>query len=93
MGRHSPIPRFLFLFFLHQVVLLTSSEDPVTQSLADKLAQRMNCLVVQVGKEPLEDLLPVVEQRKLQWNYVAYMGNMHVITQLSSGPEYTVDSG
>lgn len=84
---------FVLFFFLHQVVLLTSNEDPVTQSLADKLAQRTNCLVVQVGKELLEDLSPVVEKRKLQWNDVAFMGNKHVITQLSSGPEYTVDSG
>lgn len=57
-----------------EVVLLTSNEDPVTQSLADKLAQRTNCLVVQVGKELLEDLSPVVEKRKLQWNDVAFMG-------------------
>lgn len=59
---------------LHQVVLLTSSEDPVTQSLADKLAQRTGCQVIQVGEELLCDLYPMVEQRKLQWNDVAYMG-------------------
>lgn len=58
----------------HQVVLLTSSEDPVAQLLADKLAQRTGCQVVQVGQDPLHDLYPVVEQRKLQWKDVAYMG-------------------
>lgn len=59
---------------LHQVVLLTSSEDPVAQSLADKLAQRTGCQVIQVGEEPMNDLRPIVEQRKLQWKDVAYMG-------------------
>lgn len=59
---------------LHQVVLLTSSEDPVTQSLADKLAQRTGCQVIQVGEELQCDLYPMVEQKKLQWNDVAYMG-------------------
>lgn len=78
-------------FFLHQVVLLTSDEDPVAQSLAGKLAQRTNCLVIEVGKDPLENLTPLVEKRKLQWNDVAYMGNMHVIRQLASGLVYMVE--
>lgn len=56
------------------MVLLTSREDPVVQSLADKLAKRMDCQVVQVGKEPRDDLYPMVEQRKLHWKDVAYMG-------------------
>lgn len=58
-----------------EVVLLTSREDPVVQSLADKLAKRMDCQVVQVGKEPRDDLYPMVEKRKLHWKDVAYMGN------------------
>lgn len=58
---------------------MTSSEDPVGQSLADKLAQWTNCLVIQVGKEPLEDLTPALKTRGLQWNDVAYMGNVHEI--------------
>lgn len=53
---------------------MTSREDPVVQSLADKLAKRMDCQVVQVGKEPRDDLYPMVEQRKLHWKDVAYMG-------------------
>ncbi|XP_039997437.1 N-acylneuraminate cytidylyltransferase A [Xiphias gladius] len=58
-----------------EVVLLTSSEDPVTRSLVDKLAKRTGCRVIQVGAEPLNDLKPVVEQMKLEWKDVAYMGN------------------
>lgn len=62
---------------LHQqVVLLTSSDDPVAQSLADKLAKRTGCQVMQVGEEPLDDLTPIVEARKLDWKDVAYMGRL-----------------
>lgn len=62
---------------------MTSSEDPVAQSLADKLAKSTNCQVIQVGEEPLHDLNPIVEQRKLQWNDVAYMGKMLIIVHLT----------
>lgn len=72
-------------------MLLTSEEDPVAQSLASKLAQRTNCLVIEVGKDPLENLTPLVEKRTLQWNDVAYMGNMHGITQLAFGLVYMVE--
>ncbi|XP_034713067.1 N-acylneuraminate cytidylyltransferase A [Etheostoma cragini] len=58
-----------------EVVLLTSALDPVAQSLADSLAKRTGCEVMQVGKEPLDDLKRIVEQKKLDWKDVAYMGN------------------
>ncbi|KAK9524980.1 hypothetical protein VZT92_017336 [Zoarces viviparus] len=58
-----------------EVVLLTSQLDSVTQSLADKLAERTGCQVISVGEEPLNDLRPMVEQRKLGWKDVAYMGS------------------
>uniref|UniRef100_A0A8C3ADW8 N-acylneuraminate cytidylyltransferase n=2 Tax=Cyclopterus lumpus TaxID=8103 RepID=A0A8C3ADW8_CYCLU len=57
-----------------EVVLLTSKLDSVSRSLADKLAKRTGCEVVEVGEEPLDDLKPMVEQRKLEWKDVAYMG-------------------
>ncbi|KAM9836317.1 N-acylneuraminate cytidylyltransferase A isoform 1-T1 [Aulostomus maculatus] len=58
-----------------EVVLLTSCEDPVSQVLADKLAKRTGCQVMQVGEEPLKDLMPIMTTRKLEWKDVAYMGN------------------
>ncbi|XP_070785790.1 N-acylneuraminate cytidylyltransferase A [Enoplosus armatus] len=58
-----------------EVVLLTSSEDPMTQLLADKLAKKTGCKVVQVGEEPLNDVKLMVEQRGLNWKDVAFMGN------------------
>ncbi|XP_030018339.1 N-acylneuraminate cytidylyltransferase A [Sphaeramia orbicularis] len=58
-----------------EVILLVSRLDPVAQSMADKLAQRTGCQVLQVGAEPQEDLNALVEQKKLSWKDVAYMGN------------------
>ncbi|XP_068444474.1 N-acylneuraminate cytidylyltransferase A [Clinocottus analis] len=57
-----------------EVVLLTSKVDSVSRSLADALARRTGCEVVEVGDEPLDDLRPMVETRKLGWKDVAYMG-------------------
>lgn len=57
-----------------QVVLLTCKEDPVTQSMADKLKKTMGCDVMDVGEEPLKDVQAVVEQKRLDWKDVAYMG-------------------
>ncbi|KAK5608177.1 hypothetical protein CRENBAI_003086 [Crenichthys baileyi] len=58
-----------------EVVLLTSREDPVTQALADKLKKMMGCEVMEVGEDPLKDVQSVVEQKKLDWKDVAYMGD------------------
>ncbi|XP_019963453.1 N-acylneuraminate cytidylyltransferase A [Paralichthys olivaceus] len=58
-----------------EVVLLMSTEDPVTQKLVDQLSERTGCKVILVGEEPLNDLKAIVEQRKLEWKDVAYMGN------------------
>ncbi|KAM4564964.1 N-acylneuraminate cytidylyltransferase-like [Fundulus diaphanus] len=44
-----------------EVVLLTSSEDLVTQSMADKLKKMIGCEVMDVGEEPLKDVQSVVE--------------------------------
>lgn len=58
-----------------KVVLLISKEDPVTQSMAGKLKKTMGCEVMDVGEEPLKDVQAVVEQKRLDWKDVAYMGN------------------
>ncbi|XP_032440186.1 N-acylneuraminate cytidylyltransferase A-like [Xiphophorus hellerii] len=57
-----------------EVVLLTSRDDPVTQSLSGKLETMLSCEVVDVGDEPLKDVQAVMEQRKISWKNVAYMG-------------------
>nr|XP_057922044.1 N-acylneuraminate cytidylyltransferase A [Doryrhamphus excisus] len=58
-----------------EVVLLTSHKDPLAQTLADRLAKRTGCRVMEVGEEPLPDLTSMLESRKLIWKDVAYMGN------------------
>ncbi|XP_061524754.1 N-acylneuraminate cytidylyltransferase A [Phycodurus eques] len=58
-----------------EVVLLTTAEDPVERTLADRLAERTGCQVMRVGAEPVDDLASVLESRKLVWKDVAYMGS------------------
>lgn len=57
-----------------QVVLLASREDLFTQALTKKLKELTGCEVMQVGDEPLRDVQAVVEEKKLEWKDVAYMG-------------------
>ncbi|KAI4797302.1 hypothetical protein KUCAC02_025198 [Chaenocephalus aceratus] len=58
-----------------EVILLTSDLDPVAKLLTDRLTERTGCQVVQVGDEPLDLLRKMVEEKKLQWKDVAYMGS------------------
>uniref|UniRef100_A0A3Q3ENR2 N-acylneuraminate cytidylyltransferase n=1 Tax=Kryptolebias marmoratus TaxID=37003 RepID=A0A3Q3ENR2_KRYMA len=58
-----------------EVVLLTSTNDAVTQSLTEKLEKLTGCEVMAVGEEPLQEVQAVVERKKLDWKDVAYMGN------------------
>lgn len=46
----------------------------MTQSLSGKLKTMLSCEVVDVGDEPLKDVQAVMEQRKVSWKNVAYMG-------------------
>nr|XP_040039123.1 N-acylneuraminate cytidylyltransferase A isoform X1 [Gasterosteus aculeatus aculeatus] len=57
-----------------EVVLLTSALDSVGRSLADRVAEVTGCQVVEVGAEPLKELKPMVEAKKLGWKDVAFMG-------------------
>ncbi|KAJ4948561.1 hypothetical protein JOQ06_020094 [Pogonophryne albipinna] len=58
-----------------EVILLTSDMDPVAKLLTDHLTERTGCQVVQVGDEPLDLLRKMVEEKKLEWKDVAYMGS------------------
>ncbi|XP_071393888.1 N-acylneuraminate cytidylyltransferase A [Centroberyx affinis] len=58
-----------------EVVLLTSSEEPVSKELSDKLTQRTGCQIQQMGVELLGNVKKMMEERKLEWKEVAYMGN------------------
>lgn len=56
------------------MVLLTSALDSVGRPLADRVAEVTGCQVVEVGAEPLKELKPMVEEKKLGWKDVAFMG-------------------
>ncbi|XP_028993001.1 N-acylneuraminate cytidylyltransferase A [Betta splendens] len=58
-----------------EVILLISKDDPVAQSLREILVKTTGCEVIYVGEEPLNDLKLKMEERKLTWKDVAYMGN------------------
>ncbi|XP_057709804.1 N-acylneuraminate cytidylyltransferase A [Corythoichthys intestinalis] len=58
-----------------EVMLLTTAEDPVGDTLADRLAKRTGCQVMRVGAKPADELESVLRTRKLVWKDVAYLGN------------------
>ncbi|KAK5848193.1 hypothetical protein PBY51_005828 [Eleginops maclovinus] len=58
-----------------EVVLLTSDLDPMTNQLKEKMSKRTGCQVVTVAEEPLHGLKAMIEERKLDWKDVAYMGS------------------
>lgn len=58
-----------------EVVLLTSSLEPLAEALSQKLSSRLGCDVISVGQRPEEELEPLLKQRKLSWSDVAFMGN------------------
>ncbi|XP_064878164.1 N-acylneuraminate cytidylyltransferase-like [Oncorhynchus nerka] len=58
-----------------EVILISSSEDPVTKALADNLSQRTGCEVRQLGKDIQGEVIAMMDNRDLDWKEVAYMGN------------------
>lgn len=74
------LPSVLF----HKVILLTSSDDAVAQSLAAKLQKRTGCQVMEVGKKPLNDLQEVMKNKSLDWKHVAFMGKTTALLFLES---------
>ncbi|KAF3697676.1 N-acylneuraminate cytidylyltransferase [Channa argus] len=57
-----------------EVWLLTSTEDPMAQLLADVLVKSTRCNVISVGEEPKHDLEQLLDEKNLEWKDVAYMG-------------------
>lgn len=58
-----------------EVVLLTSSLDPLAEALSQKLSGRLGCDVISVGQRPEQELETLLKQRRLSWSDVAFMGN------------------
>ncbi|XP_051976503.1 N-acylneuraminate cytidylyltransferase A-like [Xyrauchen texanus] len=57
-----------------EVILLYSQEDCIPKALADKLSNRMGCKVLPVD-DKLKEVKELIEDKKLEWNEVAYLGN------------------
>lgn len=74
------LPSVLF----HKVILLTSSNDAVAQSLAAKLQKRTGCQVMKVGKKPQNNLEEVMKNKSLDWKHVAFMGKTTALLFLKS---------
>lgn len=58
-----------------EVVLLSTSEDPLSKALSERLTQRTGCQVLQLGSDTLADVRTMMEGKGLDWKQVAYMGN------------------
>ncbi|KAJ8374073.1 hypothetical protein SKAU_G00046530 [Synaphobranchus kaupii] len=56
-----------------EVILICSSEAPISSGLAEKLSQRTGCELLQ-GME-LGQVEALMKRKKLTWNEVAYLGN------------------
>lgn len=56
------------------MVLIWSSEDPITKALGEKLSQRTGCKARQLGPGLQGDVEGMMEARGLVWKEVAFMG-------------------
>ncbi|XP_016130310.1 N-acylneuraminate cytidylyltransferase-like isoform X2 [Sinocyclocheilus grahami] len=58
-----------------QVKVIMIEKDPIAKALADKLSQRMSCLILQDVDDKLEKVQELMEEEGLEWKEVAYLGN------------------
>uniref|UniRef100_A0A4W5KQE3 N-acylneuraminate cytidylyltransferase n=1 Tax=Hucho hucho TaxID=62062 RepID=A0A4W5KQE3_9TELE len=58
-----------------EVILISSSEDLLTEALTDKLSKRTGCEVRQLSKDIQSKVKAMMDDRDLDWKEVAYMGS------------------
>ncbi|KAM9468284.1 N-acylneuraminate cytidylyltransferase A [Clarias gariepinus] len=58
-----------------EVILLSSSDDPVPDVFVEKLYKKTGCKVRHLGKERKVELDKLLAKKKLKWREVAYIGN------------------
>ncbi|XP_016327164.1 N-acylneuraminate cytidylyltransferase-like isoform X2 [Sinocyclocheilus anshuiensis] len=58
-----------------EVKVIMIEKDPIAKALADKLSQRMSCLILQDVDDKLEKVQELMEEEGLEWKEVAYLGN------------------
>lgn len=57
-----------------QVILISSSANPVPDVFAEKLSQRTGCKVIHLKGEKQVELERLLKEKKLGWKEVAYIG-------------------
>ncbi|XP_051974567.1 LOW QUALITY PROTEIN: N-acylneuraminate cytidylyltransferase A [Xyrauchen texanus] len=58
-----------------EVILISSKENSIPKTLADKLSKRMACPVLQGVDYKLKEVKKLMEEKNLEWKEVAYLGN------------------
>ncbi|KAL7857891.1 hypothetical protein AOLI_G00179930 [Acnodon oligacanthus] len=58
-----------------EVILISSSENPVPKPLADKLAQKTDCKLMHLTEQKQMEVERLMKEKKLVWEEVAYLGN------------------
>uniref|UniRef100_A0AAR2LXD8 N-acylneuraminate cytidylyltransferase n=1 Tax=Pygocentrus nattereri TaxID=42514 RepID=A0AAR2LXD8_PYGNA len=57
-----------------EVILISSSENPVPKPLADKLSQKTGCELVHLTEQKQVEVERLMMKKKLAWEEVAYLG-------------------
>ncbi|XP_051547396.1 N-acylneuraminate cytidylyltransferase A-like [Myxocyprinus asiaticus] len=58
-----------------KVILMSSKENSIPKTLADKLSKRMGCPVLHGVDDKLKEVKKLIKKKKLEWKEVAYLGN------------------
>lgn len=56
------------------MILISSSNDPVSEVLSEKLAQRAGCVLRSRVENKQSEVESLMKERDLQWGDVAYFG-------------------
>ncbi|KAF7694235.1 N-acylneuraminate cytidylyltransferase-like isoform X1 [Silurus meridionalis] len=58
-----------------QVILISSSDDPVSDAFAEKLYEKTGCKVKHLKEDKQVELERLLKEKRLKWKNVAFMGN------------------
>ncbi|KAK1789666.1 hypothetical protein P4O66_015562 [Electrophorus voltai] len=64
----------LIAFSVQMVILMSSSDDPVSRTLAEKLSQQAGCTLKYMVEHKQAEVECLLKDRGLQWEDVAYFG-------------------
>ncbi|KAI5094163.1 N-acylneuraminate cytidylyltransferase A [Silurus meridionalis] len=58
-----------------QVILISSSDDPISDAFAEKLYEKTGCKVTHLKEDKQVELERLLKEKRLKWKNVAFMGN------------------